>query len=449
MTGNAIERRDARNSLAIAGDAWAIAQRIARTEFVPEALRGKPEAVLACIMAGHELEISPMQSLQEIHVIKGRPTLSAKMQRAIILRDGHEVWVEESNSTRAIVKGRRKDTGREGSVEWTIDDAKRAGLVGRDNWKAYPSAMLIARASSQLSRNLFADVLAGFGYSTEEAEDGFELDVLTAGSAPTPTSSGTETTTTRVRAKRAATRGSDTPDRTEPDPEPPPNREQAPLPGESDEQEIEEAVVVDTTARDLDEIDPIGEGIPPLGDEPPGDNGPDFDEGARARSGPQQIAIQFSNREITDRAVRLRICGAIVGREIKSGNDLTVEEISAVLQTLDETAPGDKLPGEEAASAEREPSPEPEPGPASSPSEEPRARRTPPVDPEEWDSDRWRALLADRGVKASELLRRAQELAALEEQREPLETLDAIAGRGLSGQLVEWVEDLALERRAK
>ena len=64
------------SSIELAGTAWPIAQQIARTEFVPAALRGKPEAVLACIMTGHELGIGAMQSLAKIHVIEGRPAKS-------------------------------------------------------------------------------------------------------------------------------------------------------------------------------------------------------------------------------------------------------------------------------------------------------------------------------------------------------------------------------------
>lgn len=439
MTGE-VQRYDARDSIAIAGDAWAISQRIARTEFVPDALRGKPEAVLACILAGHELDISPMQSLQEIHIIKGRPGLSAKMQRAIILRAGHEIWIEESTSTRAVVKGRRSN-GREGSVEWTIDDAKRAKLFGKDVWQQYPAAMLVARASSQLSRNLFADVLAGFGYSAEELDDGFETELLTTGSIPPPPPDGNEGT--RLRASRDATRGADTPEKTEPEPEPRVEREEAPLPDENGDA----PPVIDTSAREtaFDEP-PAGEGRDPIGDDPPPDPGPDFEEGARARSGPQQIAIVFGNRGISDRAVRLRICSTIIGREISSGNELTTDEIGTVLRTLDEAPEDGKLPGEE---LEPEVGDEPRTSPA--PAEPPaRARRAsapqPTGDPEDWDADRWRAFIASRSVKASELLKEAQRL-AVEISLTPPETIDQIVGFGIAQDLVSYCEDVAQERR--
>ena len=171
-------------TLALAPEAWSLAQRIARTEFVPDALRGKPEAVLACMLAGAEVGVSPMQALSKIHVIKGRPAMAAELMRAIVLREGHDLWIEEQSSTRCIVGGKRKGSDRETRVTWTLDDAKRANLLSNPSWRSYPSAMLLARATAGLCRAIFPDVLAGISYTVEELQDGDVLDVLEAPPEP-------------------------------------------------------------------------------------------------------------------------------------------------------------------------------------------------------------------------------------------------------------------------
>jgi hypothetical protein len=71
----------------------------------------------------------------------------------------------------ATVYGKRSDTGEELEVSWTMEDAARAKLGGKDVWKQYPRAMLLARATSELARALFADVLGGMRYTPEELGD--------------------------------------------------------------------------------------------------------------------------------------------------------------------------------------------------------------------------------------------------------------------------------------
>lgn len=191
------------SSIELMPQAWALAERIARTEFVPTALRGKPEAVLAAILTGHEVGISPMQALSKIHVIEGRPAMAAELMRALVLAQGHEFYVEESNTTRCTVVVRRHGAERESRFTWTLDDAKRAGLDGRQNWKRYTRAMLLARATSEAIRAVFPDVVAGISYSVEELTDGdvIDLDDVDAARAPAPAAPKGPT----AQARRAAT----------------------------------------------------------------------------------------------------------------------------------------------------------------------------------------------------------------------------------------------------
>lgn len=147
---------------------WKTAQKIANTPFVPSAFRGKPEAVFAAILYGEELGIGPMQSLNSIHVIEGKPGMSPELMRGLVARAGHRIDVKEASGDRVTLWGKRADNESEATVTWTMDDARLAGLSGRGAWKTYPRAMLLARATSELCRMIFADVVAGLSYTPEE-----------------------------------------------------------------------------------------------------------------------------------------------------------------------------------------------------------------------------------------------------------------------------------------
>lgn len=149
-----------------------IAQSLAQTPFVPQSMQGKPALVTAAILAGFELGLQPISALRSIDVIQGTPAMRAHAIRGLVQSRGHEVWVEESTTTRAIVCGRRKGSERVQKSTWTLDRAKGLNLLGKDNWRKQPQAMLVARATSEICRMIASDVLLGLPYSAEELGDG-------------------------------------------------------------------------------------------------------------------------------------------------------------------------------------------------------------------------------------------------------------------------------------
>lgn len=158
---------------------WKLATRVNQTPFVPKAMQGKPEHVLACVLYGNELGLGPMQSLNSIHIIEGRAAASPELMRALVAKAGHRIDVTENTNDVCVLKGSRIDTGAEATVRWTTEDAKNAGLTHKDNWKKYPRAMLVARATSELCRLLFPDVIAGLSYTPEEVESITEVATVT------------------------------------------------------------------------------------------------------------------------------------------------------------------------------------------------------------------------------------------------------------------------------
>lgn len=149
-----------------------LADRFAKSNMIPGDLRAKPDDVFVTLLAGHELGLTPMASLRAIHVVKGKPILSADTMVALVLGRGSARYfrcVEESDTSVTY------ETHREGAPEpqratWTIKDAERAGLSGGDNWKKYPRAMLKARCKAVLARDVYPDVLAGCYEESERDE---------------------------------------------------------------------------------------------------------------------------------------------------------------------------------------------------------------------------------------------------------------------------------------
>lgn len=159
-----------------------IAARIASTQMVPTAYRGKPDDVLAAILTGREMGLGPMQSLRDIYVVDGKPSLSANLLLARLREGGVVILESESTNERAWIRARRRDTGEIAEVEWTYEEAskityrKKGGatgkLVEKDNWINYRPDMLWARAVGRLSRRLGPDLIgSAMPYTSEEVQD--------------------------------------------------------------------------------------------------------------------------------------------------------------------------------------------------------------------------------------------------------------------------------------
>lgn len=149
-----------------------ICQALATADLAPKNLRGKATDMALVIMTGAEVGLPPMASLRLYTTWDGVPRLMAEGVRAIILQSPAIEYFEMAtcDDSQATWIGKRR--GRpEKSVTWTIERARKAGLLDKPVWKAYQQDMLNARASMQLGRILAPDVVAGM-VALEEARDG-------------------------------------------------------------------------------------------------------------------------------------------------------------------------------------------------------------------------------------------------------------------------------------
>lgn len=166
-----------------AREAAQIAVSLAKTQFVPASMQGKPHDITAAILAGHELGLRPMAALRSMDIIHGTPALRAHAMRGLLQSHGHKMRVVEASPTRVVMEGQRclalpgwQPTWDEPqTVEWTIERAADLGLTNKAEWKKQPQTMLIARATGELARLIAADVLFAMPYAAEEIEREPEL----------------------------------------------------------------------------------------------------------------------------------------------------------------------------------------------------------------------------------------------------------------------------------
>lgn len=269
---------------------------LSNTSFVPQVFRGKPDDAAAAIMYGDEIGFTPGQSLQNIYVIGGKPSLYARAMVALVMSQGHEVWTEASSPQRVIVCGKRRGSQHVERVEWTQNKAQQAGYTTNKKYQTDPEAMLYARASGDVARRIAPDALAGIGYTVEELElnEGAATTTVTASQVEQP-----KRTAQRASAKQAGEEPS------------------------------------------LDDATPKAESIRMVTD------------GQKTK-----IGILLRELGITDRSEAVHKVSLVIGREIKSRTELTLDEAHNTIEALE---------AEKAAMEEFAREGDPTPGPAGDP----------------------------------------------------------------------------------
>jgi hypothetical protein len=127
----------------------------------------KPTEAMALMLIAQAEGKHPATVFSQYHVIQGRPALKADAMLARFQQAGGSVqWTERTDKACAATFAHPQ--GGKCDIRWTLDDAKRAGLLsGKSNWNQYPRQMLSARVVSEGVRAVFPGVLGGF-YTPEE-----------------------------------------------------------------------------------------------------------------------------------------------------------------------------------------------------------------------------------------------------------------------------------------
>lgn len=157
-------------------EAMRFSDMLAKSQMVPKAYQGKPEDVLVAVQWGRELGLAPLQALQNIACINGKPSVYGDAAMALVqaspVCENIEEYFEGEGSPNPVAVCVAHRRGRTPvTVKFSVEDAKRAGLWGKTGpWQAYPKRMMQMRARGFALRDAFPDVLKGL-ITVEEAQD--------------------------------------------------------------------------------------------------------------------------------------------------------------------------------------------------------------------------------------------------------------------------------------
>lgn len=149
---------------------------IATSGHIPKQFQGKPNDILVAIQWGYEIGLAPMQALQNIAVINGRPSLWGDSLIAVCKhhpewRGIEETYIEEEDKAVCIVKRNVHGETEVTKAEFSYKDAQKARLANKPGpWQDYPKRMMQLRARGFALRDAFPDAIKGL-ITTEEAQD--------------------------------------------------------------------------------------------------------------------------------------------------------------------------------------------------------------------------------------------------------------------------------------
>jgi 5'-3' exonuclease len=144
---------------------------------------GSPQAVLTAVMLGAEFGMPPVAALRGVHIIEGKPSMSAGLMAAIVMKSGLAEYFEpvEISETSVTFETKRVNARNPLRITHTIEMARLAWNKGKteaerqaswlaSGWGRNPTDMLVARCQARLARYAYPDLLAGM-YDPEELRE--------------------------------------------------------------------------------------------------------------------------------------------------------------------------------------------------------------------------------------------------------------------------------------
>ena len=154
-------------------DQMAFAKAVCQSDIIPTVYRGKPANILVAVGYGAPLGLTPMQSLQDISVINGKPTASASFIASHVRMAGHKLRIRKDEKALSVTATIVRSDDPDYPISVTRDKAwaQQMGLLNKDNYRKQPLTMLTWRAITAVAREACPEILYGVQYSPDELHD--------------------------------------------------------------------------------------------------------------------------------------------------------------------------------------------------------------------------------------------------------------------------------------
>lgn len=145
---------------------WRLANMLVKSRMVAQK---EPEQAMAILLKAHELGVPAMQAFASIHFFDGKIVTGSDLMAGLAAQRCGVRWKVERWDDEACSMVFSRPGWESIAADFTMKDAARAQLTGKDNWKKYPKDMLRWRAMARGIRTIAPDYFTGI-YLEDEIE---------------------------------------------------------------------------------------------------------------------------------------------------------------------------------------------------------------------------------------------------------------------------------------
>lgn len=156
------------------------AQMLSQTSIIPQSYQGKPQDCFVAIEMANRMGVSPMVVMQNMYVVKGKPSWAGQACTMLInscgkFKDVKHIYTGEKGKPNRgcyVTATRISDGSQVDGVEVTMQMAQSEGWTSNSKWRNMPELMLAYRASAFFARVYCPEAMMG----VQTAEEVYDTD---------------------------------------------------------------------------------------------------------------------------------------------------------------------------------------------------------------------------------------------------------------------------------